>query len=223
MTPRDSVYQKSAGDEDLMALLSEISACTLCRDTPLGGPAKALPHDPRPVCVASATARVLIAGQAPGTRVHASGRPFTDPSGDRLRQWLGVDEAQFYNPENFAIVPMGFCFPGLDAKGGDLPPRRECAPAWRGRLMASMPQVRLILAIGQYAQAWHLGPLRGRSLTETVANWRSTLAETQSRCPVLPLPHPSWRNSGWIKSNPWFEAELLPELRGRVSALLNDH
>lgn len=210
----------SAGGEDISALLAEISACTLCRDAPPGGPAKALPHEPRPVCVASATAPVLIAGQAPGTRVHASGRPFTDPSGDRLRQWLGVDDAQFYDPANFAIVPMGFCFPGLDDKGSDLPPRRECAPAWRGRLMASMPQVRLILAIGQYAQAWHLGAMREKSLTQTVACWRGILAATQSDCAVLPLPHPSWRNSGWIRKNPWFETELLPELKRRVSALL---
>jgi uracil-DNA glycosylase len=220
MTPVNSQRKGSAGDEDLPALLAGISACVLCRDAPLGGSAKALPHDPRPVCVASASAPVLIAGQAPGTRVHASGRPFTDPSGDRLRQWLGVDEAQFYDPANFAIVPMGFCFPGLDAKGGDLPPRRECAPAWRDRLMAAMPQVRLILAIGQYAQAWHLGPMRRNSLTETVADWRGILAATQSGRAVLPLPHPSWRNSGWIKRNPWFEAELLPELKGRISNLL---
>lgn len=211
-----------AGGEEISALAAEISACTVCRDAPLGGPAKALPHDPRPVCVASATAPVLIAGQAPGTRVHASGRPFTDPSGDRLRQWLGVDEAQFYNSANFAIVPMGFCFPGLDAKGGDLPPRRECAPAWRDRLMASMPQVRLILAIGQYAQAWHLGGMRRKSLTQTVADWRVILDATRSDCAVLPLPHPSWRNSGWIRKNPWFEAELLPELKRRVSAVLSE-
>lgn len=220
MTPGSFVGQESAGDQELPALLAGISSCTLCRDEPLGGAGKALPHEPRPVCVASTTAPVLIAGQAPGTRVHASGRPFTDPSGDRLRQWLGVDDAQFYDPANFAIVPMGFCFPGLDDKGSDLPPRRECAPAWRGRLMASMPQVRLILAIGQYAQAWHLGGIRRKSLTQTVADWRSILDATQSDCAVLPLPHPSWRNSGWIRKNPWFETELLPELKRRVSALL---
>lgn len=201
----------------LELLLEQISGCRICRDAPLGGPERALPHEPRPVCVASARAPVLIAGQAPGTRVHASGQPFTDPSGDRLRDWLGVDAEAFYDPANFAIVPMGFCFPGLDAKGGDLPPRRECAPVWRGQVMEAMPQVRLVLAIGLYAQAWHLGKLRHKSLTDTVADWRSILAATEAGTPVMPMPHPSWRNSGWLKRNPWFEAELLPELRRRVS------
>ncbi|MEP3436670.1 MAG: uracil-DNA glycosylase family protein [Hoeflea sp.] len=210
----------AAGEGGLAALLREISACRICRDMPDGGPDKALPHKPRPVCVATSDARILIAGQAPGTRVHASGKPFTDPSGDRLRDWLGVDESQFYDAANFAIVPMGFCFPGLDAKGGDLPPRRECAPAWRGRVMASMPQLRLILVIGQYAHAWHLGPLRKRNLTETVRNWREILEASESDCAVLPLPHPSWRNSGWIRKNPWFETDLLPELKRRVHDLL---
>jgi uracil-DNA glycosylase len=197
----------------LEALLADIASCRICRDAPLGGPANALPHEPRPVCVASSRAPILIAGQAPGTRVHQSGRPFTDPSGDRLRDWLGVDEAQFYDPDNFAIVPMGFCFPGQDAKGGDLPPRRECAPAWRARVMKQMPQLKLILVIGQYAHAWHLGDLRQKSLTETVRNWKTIMARSGPGCVVLPLPHPSWRNSGWIRKNPWFEAELLPELK----------
>ncbi|MDP3525496.1 MAG: uracil-DNA glycosylase family protein [Hoeflea sp.] len=208
--------------EDALALLlAEISACRICRDRPDGGPERRLPHEPRPVCFASARAPILIAGQAPGTRVHASGKPFTDPSGDRLRTWLGVEAEQFYDPDKFAIVPMGFCFPGNDANGGDLPPRRECAPAWRGLVMDRMPQVRLVLAIGQYAQAWHLGPLRQKSLTETVYNWREILAATGPERPVLPLPHPSWRNSGWIRKNPWFEAELLPELRQRVVTLIS--
>ena len=207
---------KAVGGEDPQALYRTIRACRICRDAPAGGDANALPHEPRPVCVASSKARILIAGQAPGTRVHASGRPFTDPSGDRLRDWLGVDESQFYDPDLFAIAPMGFCFPGLDAKGGDLPPRRECAPAWRAQLMSLMPQLRLILVIGQYAQAWHLGPLRQKTLTETVRNWREILAESDPARAVLPLPHPSWRNSGWLKKNPWFEAELLPELRQMV-------
>lgn len=201
-------------------LLAAISACRICRDAPEGRAAKPLPHEPRPVCVASARAPILIAGQAPGTRVHASGKPFTDPSGDRLRDWLGVNEAQFYDAGNFAIVPMGFCFPGLDAKGGDLPPRRECAPAWRAQVMAAMPQIRLVLTIGAYAQAWHLGPLRRKTLTETVQDWRDILQAGQGDLAVLPLPHPSWRNNTWIKKNPWFETELLPELRRRVAALL---
>ncbi|MDP2122392.1 MAG: uracil-DNA glycosylase family protein [Hoeflea sp.] len=208
--------------EDALALLlAEISACRICRDRPYGGPERRLPHEPRPVCFASARAPILIAGQAPGTRVQASGKPFTDPSGDRLRTWLGVEAEQFYDPDNFAIVPMGFCFPGNDANGGDLPPRRECAPAWRGLVMDRMPQVRLMLAIGQYAQAWHLGSLRQKSLTETVRNWRAILKATGPERPVLPLPHPSWRNSGWIRKNPWFEAELLPELRQRVATLIS--
>ncbi|MEQ8589653.1 MAG: uracil-DNA glycosylase family protein [Roseitalea porphyridii] len=211
---------RTASDMGLPDLLARISGCRICRDAPAGGPENALPHEPRPVCVASETAPVLIAGQAPGTRVHQSGRPFTDPSGDRLRQWLGVDDAQFYDPSNFAIVPMGFCFPGLDAKGGDLPPRRECAPAWRAKVMAAMPQLRLVLAIGQYAQAWHLGPARGRTLTETVGNWRRILEDTSSGVAVLPLPHPSWRNSGWLRRNPWFERDLLPVLRTRVADLI---
>ena len=204
-------------DAALARLLAGIAACRICRDTPVGGPANALPHEPRPVCVASSKARILIAGQAPGTRVHLSGRPFTDPSGDRLRDWLGVNETQFYDPDLFAIVPMGFCFPGLDAKGGDLPPRRECAPAWRGKLMELMPQLRLVLVIGQYAHAWHLGRLKQKTLTETVRTWRTIVAESDPECPVLPLPHPSWRNSGWIRKNPWFEADLLPELKQLVA------
>ena len=204
----------------LASLLDQISACRICRESPDGGPGKALPHEPRPVCFASARAPILIAGQAPGIRVHLSGKPFTDPSGDRLRDWLGVDESQFYDPDNFAIVPMGFCFPGNDAKGGDLPPRRECARAWRQPLMELMPQVQLVLAIGQYAHAWHLGALREKTLTDTVRNWRAILTASDVNCPVLPLPHPSWRNSGWIRKNPWFETELLPELKQRVAALI---
>ena len=206
-------------DEELAALVARIRACRICRDTPTGRP---LPHEPRPVVVASSQAQVLIAGQAPGTRVHASGIPFDDRSGDRLRVWLGVDRAQFYNPDNFAIVPMGFCFPGLDAKGGDLPPRRECAPAWRQSLLDLMPQIDLVLAVGGYAQAWHLGKKRGASLTETVADWRMALA-SKTRPRIIPLPHPSWRNTAWLKRNPWFEAELLPVLKHEISIRVRPH
>ena len=208
--------EPATGGEPFAELMAAIRACRICRDTPRGAP---LPHEPRPVVVASSTARVLIAGQAPGTRVHASGRPFDDRSGDRLRDWLGVSREEFYDPAKFAIVPMGFCFPGLDAKGSDLPPRRECAPAWRARLIEAMPQVELVLAIGQYAQAWHLGELRRRSLTETVADWRAIFMRNVSPR-VLPMPHPSWRNTAWLKRNPWFEAELLPVLRREVDALI---
>ncbi|MFN4355885.1 uracil-DNA glycosylase family protein [Parvibaculum sp.] len=195
----------------LERLSAEIRACRLCVEAPKGG---ALPHEPRPVFRVSGKARICIAGQAPGTRVHASGTPFTDPSGDRLRDWMGVTPDEFYDVSRIAIVPMGFCFPGLDAKGGDLPPRRECAPRWRAPLFDLMPQIELVLAAGQYAQAWHPGPARKKSLTETVAAWQ----EYYPRC--LPLPHPSWRNNAWLNHNPWFEEELLPVLKHDVRRLL---
>jgi uracil-DNA glycosylase len=201
----------------LDGLLRRVRACTLCRDQPANAKPP-LPHDPRPVVQASATARVLIAGQAPGTRVHASGRPFTDPSGDRLRSWMGIGEDVFYDPSRLAIVPMGFCFPGLDHKGGDLPPRRECAPAWRERLLAAMPQVEYVLAIGMYAQAWHLSGDQKKTLTQTVLNWREYHARQPVR--IMPMPHPSWRNTGWLKKNPWFETELLPVLKRDIRALV---
>jgi uracil-DNA glycosylase len=204
----------------LETLRCAIAACRICRDQPARGPDHRLPHEPRPVAVISGTARILIAGQAPGLRVHASGRPFTDASGDRLRQWLAVTPEQFYDPDLFAIVPMGFCFPGYDAHGSDLPPRRECAPAWRSQIMEAMPQIELVLAIGQHAQAWHLGDRRAKTMTETVRDWRSHLGSNFGPA-VLPLPHPSWRNSGWLKRNPWFEAELLPILRARVAQLIS--
>lgn len=199
--------------ETLGALAAAARACRVCRAEPRGAP---LPHEPRPVLVVSDKARILIAGQAPGTRVHASGVPFTDPSGDRLRDWLGVDRDTFYDPDRFAILPMGFCFPGLDAMGSDLPPRRECAPLWRDRLMAAMPQVDLVLAVGLYAQAWHLGALRAASLTDTVRDWRR-IFEATGGPKVLPLPHPSWRNSGWLKRNPWFGTEFLPFLKAQIA------
>ena len=200
-------------DEELGRLVTQIRACRICRDAPVGRP---LPHEPRPVVFASSAARVLIAGQAPGTKVHATGLPFNDRSGDRLREWMGVSREEFYDPENFAIAPMGFCFPGQDERGGDLPPRRECAPAWRERLIGLMPQVELVLAIGLYAQGWHLGDARRANLTETVADWRAILMRNAAPR-VLPMPHPSWRNTAWLKKNPWFEAELLPVLRTEIA------
>lgn len=203
------------GDQ-LEQLTAQIRACRICVENPIGKP---LPHEPRPVVVASSRARILIASQAPGTKVHLSGVPFTDASGDRLRSWLGVASDEFYDPEKFAIVPMGFCFPGQDAKGGDLPPRRECAPRWRAPLMALMPQIDLVLTIGIYAQSWHMGSARRSSLSETVMNWRAVWDDSPTR-KVLPLPHPSWRNTGWLKRNPWFETDLLPflkrEIRSRI-------
>ncbi len=151
--------------------------------------------------------------------MHGTGIPFNDRSGDRLRDWLGVTREEFYEPDNFAIVPMGFCFPGQDVKGGDLPPRRECAPAWRAPLLSTMPQIELVLAIGLHAQRWHLGAGLGRSLTDNMTNWRSIfLRNSLPRC--LPLPHPSWRNTGWLKRHPFFEAELLPVLRREIRLLV---
>jgi uracil-DNA glycosylase len=204
-------------DADLKRLVAAIAGCRICRDSPVGRP---LPHEPRPVLRPSSTARICIAGQAPGTRVHASGVPFTDPSGDRLRQWMGVDGETFYDQALIAIIPMGFCFPGLDAKGGDRPPRRECAPAWRAALFAAMPQVDLILAVGSYAQAWHLREGAKATLTQTVAAWREYY-DSDRRPLVLPLPHPSWRNNAWLKRNPWFEADYLPVLRAEIANRLD--
>jgi uracil-DNA glycosylase len=201
--------------ETIDLLLAQIRACRACMDDPRGKP---LPHEPRPVAVLSTTARIVVCGQAPGTRVHASGRPFTDRSGDRLREWMGIDADVFYDASRVAIVPMGFCFPGLDEKGGDLPPRRECSQLWHARVFAAMPQASLILAVGQYAQKWHLGPLARPSLTETVAHWREIAAATSPQ--VIPLPHPSWRNTGWLKKHPWFADELLPFLRQRIAETL---
>lgn len=165
------------------------------------------------------TARVCIAGQAPGTRVHASGVPFTDPSGVRLRAWLGVDEATFYDTARIAILPMGFCFPGLDRNGGDRPPRRECAPAWRGRILALMPQIELMVLVGGYAQAWHLPQARRDGVNATVAQFDRIMA-APGRPRLFPLPHPSWRNNAWLEANPWFEREALPRLKAEVGRLL---
>ena len=192
---------------DLDALLAEIRACRVC--------AEAMPHEPRPVVRAASTAKIAIVGQAPGTRVHASGKPFTDPSGDRLREWMGVDEAVFYDTSRIAIVPMGFCFPGLDAKGGDLPPRKECAPLWQEKVHAALPQVELTLLVGLYAQRFHLGSRMQQTLTGTVKNAEAYLPD------FLPLPHPSWRNNAWLRKNPWFEEKILPMLRCRIAELLS--
>lgn len=207
-----------SSEDQLEELRQEIAACRICRDAPIRGIEDRLPHEPRPVAVISSRARVLIAGQAPGLRVHESGLPFDDASGDRLRQWLQVDRPAFYDRDRFAIVPMGFCFPGYDTKGSDLPPRRECAPVWRERTLAAMPQIELVLAVGGYAQAWHMGASRRENMTETVRAWRDSL-DVPGKPAVLPLPHPSWRNTGWLKRNQWFEEELLPELRRRIKML----
>lgn len=192
--------------EEFDALMARIRACRLCEAH--------LPLGPRPVLQASPRARLLIVSQAPGRRVHETGIPFNDPSGDRLRDWLGIDKPTFYDAGDIAIVPMGFCFPGT-GKGGDLPPRPECAPTWHRPLMKHLQQVRLTLAIGQYAQAGLLVGRRGRTLTDTVQAWREHLERG-----VLPLPHPSPRNRLWLARNPWFEVELVPELKRRVQEAL---
>lgn len=199
------------------ATAARLRACRLCRDAPVYG--APLPQEPRPIVQGSAAARLCIASQAPGTRAHRSGVPFMDPSGVRLRAWLGLDEAAFYDAQRVAIVPMGACFPGLDAKGGDRPPRKECAERWRAELFAGLPDLDLILVIGQYAQAWHLGRAEN-GLTGTVSRWREVLAAPR-RPRVLPLPHPSWRNNGWLKANPWFEADLLPVLKAEVARVMS--
>lgn len=165
---------------------------------------------------AQASARLLIVGQAPGARVHATGIPWNDPSGDRLRQWLAMDREAFYDDRRIAIVPMGLCYPGTDPKGGDHPPRPECAPLWHPPLRAALTQVRLTLLVGQYAQVRYLGDRRRRTMTETVAAWREYAPA------FIPLPHPSWRNTAWLRKNPWFEADLIPALRDRVGEALAD-
>lgn len=216
----DGFTLATSDDESLIALGERIAACRICRDHP-DSRARPLPHEPRPVCVLSSTARIVICGQAPGTRVHASGRPFTDPSGDRLRTWLGVGEDEFYDPAQFSIVPMGFCFPGLDAKGGDRPPRRECRANWHDSVFAAMPQIDLVLAVGRYAQDYHLPRWRGRSLHDVVQSWDEIAEETAraGRC-IIPLPHPSWRNNAWLSRNAWFDQKLVPHLQEEVAARL---
>lgn len=189
----------------LSGLLDQVRACRLC--------APHLENGVRPIVQAGAGARVLIVGQAPGSRVHASGVPWDDDSGDRLRGWLALDRATFYDPDRVALVPMGLCYPGK-GNGGDLPPRRECAPLWHPPLLAAMPDVRLTLLVGQYAQkAWLPASLRP-SLTETVRSFRTQPDE------LFALPHPAWRSRLWMQRHPWFEAEVLPELRARVAAAL---
>lgn len=190
--------------KSLAALLTEVRACTLC--------AEHLPEGPRPVLQMRPSARILIAGQAPGRRVHASGVPFDDPSGVRLRAWLGLPREVFYDPARVAILPMGFCYPGT-GRSGDLPPRPEWAEAWRGALLARLRGLELTVVLGQYALAYHVGR-RKEPLTETVRAWRTFWPR------LVPMPHPSPRNNLWLRRNPWFEAELVPELQERVRQVL---
>jgi len=198
-------------DRACMTLEQDISRCRLCEEHFL---ATHTAHVPRPVVWFRPSAQLLIAGQAPGLRVHQSGRPFTDPSGVRLREWLRLDEAEFYDRTRVAIVPMAFCFPGYDAKGADLPPPKICGQTWHARVMDTLPHVRLRVLVGGAAHRYHLGVKAG--VTDTVRAWRDHAPQT------FVLPHPSWRNSGWIKKNPWFEAEVLPALRATVKEIMTD-
>lgn len=196
--------REATGPGDFDALIAAARACTLC--------AAHLPLGPRPVVRGSATARLLIVSQAPGTKAHETDLSFNDPSGDRLRDWLGLDRGAFYDEARVAMLPMGFCYPGRLPKGGDAPPRKECAPAWHGPLRAAMPDIALTLLVGGYAIRQYL-PGYG-SMTEAVADWRAHLPDT------IPLPHPSWRTTAWERKHPWFAADLLPELRRRVAGLV---
>jgi uracil-DNA glycosylase len=202
------VSEGEARQAGVEALTEAIRGCRLCAGR---FAATRTGHPPRPVPWLSATAPILVCGQAPGAKVHARQRPFDDASGDRLRGWLGVDREAFYDRRRFAVLPMAFCFPGYDAGGSDLPPPRICAETWRARALAAMPGVRLTLLIGAHAQRWHLGC---GSVSAAVAAWR------EAPPGLLPLPHPSWRNIAWLRRNPWFEAELVPELRRRVHGLI---
>lgn len=193
-------------DPTLAALLAEARACRHC--------AASLPHEPRPVLQAAPGARVLIIGQAPGSKVHASGVPWDDDSGERLRDWTGIGRTAFYNPDQIALLPMGFCYPGKGS-GGDLPPRSECAPLWHDRVVALLPELRLTLLVGQYAQARYWPKALRPSLTEAVRH------RAEGPPQLFPLPHPAWRSTLWMRKNPWFEGEVLPELKAKVAAALS--
>jgi uracil-DNA glycosylase len=193
-----------SADRTLAKLLRDIRACRICEAY----------LSPRPVIHASATAKLCIVAQAPGIRVHETGISFNDPSGDRLREWMGVDRATFYDESRVAIIGVGFCFPGYGENGGDLPPRKECAEAWQDKLFATLPKFSLTLLVGIYAQSWHLGDAAKPNVTQTVRAWRQYAPRT------IPLPHPSWRNNTWLKKNPWFVKELLPYLRRRVASTI---
>ncbi|GAA3558233.1 uracil-DNA glycosylase family protein [Marinobacter xestospongiae] len=190
--------------ESFDELLARVRQCTICEAE--------LPHPPRPVVQASESSRILVVGQAPGRRVHETGLPFNDLSGDRLRAWMNIDRQTFYDPQRLAILPMGFCYPGT-GKSGDLPPRPECAPAWREALLSRLPNIRLTLVIGQYAQAYHLSGAR-QSVSQRVAQWQDFWPD------VVPLPHPSPRNNLWLRRHPWFEADVVPAIQARVAEIL---
>jgi uracil-DNA glycosylase len=192
--------------QSLGGLLDEIRSCRAC--------AAEFDHEPRPVVRVRSETRILLCGAAPGRRVHESGLPFDDPSGDRLRRWMGIDRTTFYDHPAIGVAGMAFCYPGTDPHGGDIPPPVRCAALWRARLLAVLPRVELTVLAGRPAQAWSLGAAAGASMGETVRRWRGWLPG------VFVAPHPSWRNTAWLRSNPWFEAEAVPWLRGRVAELL---
>jgi uracil-DNA glycosylase len=200
--PECGVHRKDGRDETLEELLRRVRACRACADE--------LPLGPRPVLRAKASARILIVGQAPGTKVHETGIPWNDPSGDRLRTWMNVDREAFYDESRIAIIPAGLCYPGRYERGGDLPPRKECAELWLQTLLAHLPHIALTLLCGQYAQKLYLGDRAKKSLTDTVRAWKEYVPK------YLPLPHPSFRNLMWMKKNPWFEKQIVPALRKRV-------
>lgn len=193
--------------ESYETVASQARACRVCQPF--------LDHPCRPVLTGSRAASIRIIGQAPGTRVQESGKPFTDPSGDRLRNWMGVSEAEFYNERLIAITPMGFCFPGLTEQGADKPPRKECAPLWQDRCTQSLTHVKLTLLVGQYAQRFHLQNRASKTLTQTVLRWREFWPE------FVALPHPSWRNNAWLKKNPWFDRDILPALQSRIRSIIS--
>lgn len=189
---------------DLTTLLEAVRSCTICEDLPLG---------PRPILQGSTKAKVLIVGQAPGRVTHKKGIPFDDPSGKRLRAWMGVTEDVFYNPDKIAILPMGFCFPGT-GNSGDLPPRSECANAWRRPLLEHLSHIEVTLIIGQYAINWHINDGQKANLTDRVSNWKNDMPSR------IVMPHPSPRNNRWLKRNPWFETDVLPALKERIRDIL---
>lgn len=194
--------------DDFDTFVKQLRGCQIC--------AGQMQRAPNPIFQLHPDARILVASQAPGNKADISGIPFNDPSGDRLRDWMGINRAVFYDPSCLAIVPMGFCFPGYDSKGGDLPPMKICAEHWRESVLKRLPNLRLILLIGGYAQKWHLPETRRKSLTETVRDWKVSRSEH-----ILTLPHPSWRNTAWLKKNAWFESDVLPALRKDVRAALS--
>ncbi|MCZ2328297.1 uracil-DNA glycosylase family protein [Bartonella sp. F02] len=204
---------------DIIRLEEKIRSCRVCIKHPRYMPP--LPHEPNPVAYLSHTASIAIAGQSPGLRVHKNSIPFNDRSGERLRDWLGVSREEFYNKSLFAIIPMGFCFPGYNQNKSDLPPRRECREIWHEKVFQAMPQIKLVLAIGSYAQKWHITNLKHKTVSETVHDWKNILSINQPRgYKVMPLPHPSWRNTFWLQKHPWFQNELIIHLRYIVRKFL---